>query len=95
VNLRPQQLLWAVILALGFVLSIPAVLRGGYIIHAFRPHRMASDFSDQSTAYIVGPLAFSTYRKRAFPITLSVAQSALNAFAMWWFFGTDTGFAPI
>jgi hypothetical protein len=31
VNLRPQQLLWALILALGFVLSVPAVLRGGYI----------------------------------------------------------------
>ena len=95
-NLRPQQLLWAAILALGLVLSIPAVLRGGYIGPDYYTHfaRLTEwpkifDFSTTSPPmyYLLGHWLFLlTGSSNAFPITLSIAQSALNAFAMWWFF---------
>jgi 4-amino-4-deoxy-L-arabinose transferase and related glycosyltransferases of PMT family len=94
--LRLQQLLWAVILALGFVLSVPAVLRGGYIGPDYPTHlsRLIQwpkifDFSATNPPiyYLLGhPLFLLIGSSNSFPITLSIFQVAINLIALWFFF---------
>src|SRR4029077_12743798 len=93
---RDTRVLWVFALGSSFGLSVFAVLRGGYIGPDYYTHfaRLTEwpkifDFSTTSPPmyYLLGHWLFLlTGRSNAFPITLSIAQSALNAFAMWWFF---------
>jgi 4-amino-4-deoxy-L-arabinose transferase-like glycosyltransferase len=88
--------LWVFALALSFLTSIFAAFRGGYVGPDYYTHfaRLTQwpkifDFSTTSppTYYLLGHWLFLLIgSNNGFPIALSIGQSALNAFAMWWFF---------
>src|SRR6476659_3485858 len=88
--------LWASALVVSFLLSVLAAFRGGYVGPDYNMHlsRLLDsskifDFSETSppTYYLLGhALLLVTGRNNAFPITLSIAQVAINVLAMWWFF---------
>jgi 4-amino-4-deoxy-L-arabinose transferase-like glycosyltransferase len=83
-------------LALGFVLSFLAVLRGGYIgpdypIHLSRLIQWPKVFDFSATNppiyYLLGhPLFFLIGSSNSFPITVSLLQIAINLVALWYFF---------
>ena len=88
--------LWASALVVSFLLSVLAAFRGGYVGPDYNMHlsRLLDsskifDFSETSppTYYLLGhALLLVIGRNNAFPITLSIAQVAINVLAMWWFF---------
>src|SRR5882757_2844321 len=93
---RDTRVLWVFALGSSFVLSVFAAFRGGYIGPDYYTHfaRLTEwpkifDFSTTSppTYYVLGHWLFLLIgSNNGFPIALSIAQSALNTFAMWWFF---------
>jgi 4-amino-4-deoxy-L-arabinose transferase-like glycosyltransferase len=95
-NPTDARVLWVFALTLSFVLSVFAAFRGGYIGPDYYTHfsRLTDwskifDFSTTSppTYYLLGHWLFLIVgSNNAFPITLSIAQSGLNSFTMWWFF---------
>ena len=95
-NLRDARVLWVFALGSSFVLSVLAAFRGGYIGPDYYTHfaRLTEwpkifDFSTTSppTYYLLGHCLFLIIgSNNGFPIALSIAQSALNTFAIWWFF---------
>src|SRR5438046_5158300 len=90
------RIVWALALALAFVLSIHAVLRGGYIGPDYLTHlsRLIQwpkvfDFSATNPPiyYLPGrPLFLLIGSSNAFPITLSLLQVAISLIALWCFF---------
>src|SRR6476659_5819178 len=88
--------LWASALVVSFLLSVLAAFRGGYVGPDYNMHlsRLLDsskifDFSETSppTYYLLGhALLLVIGSNNAFPITLSIAQVAINVLAMWWFF---------
>jgi 4-amino-4-deoxy-L-arabinose transferase-like glycosyltransferase len=96
VSSRETRVLWAVALGFSCALSVFAAFRGGYIGPDYFTHfvRLVTwpkifDFSTTSPPiyYLLGHWLFViTGSNNAFPITLSIAQSAINTVAMWWFF---------
>jgi len=97
VNQRAPRILWTVALAFAFVLSIRAVLRGGYIGPDYHTHlsRLVEwpkvfDFSATNPPiyYLPGRSIFLLIgSSNAYPITLSILQVAINLVALWYFFG--------
>lgn len=95
-NQREPRILWTVALAFAFVLSIRAVLRGGYIGPDYHTHlsRLIEwpkvfDFSATNPPiyYLPGrPLFLLIGSSNFYPITLSVLQVAINLVALWYFF---------
>jgi 4-amino-4-deoxy-L-arabinose transferase-like glycosyltransferase len=95
-NRRGPRILWAVALAFAFVLSIRAVLRGGYIGPDYHTHlsRLIQwpkvfDFSATNPPiyYLPGRSLFLLIgSSNSYPITLSVLQVAINLVALWYFF---------
>jgi len=95
-NPRVSRILWTVVLAFAFVLSIRAVLRGGYIGPDYHTHlsRLIEwpkvfDFSATNPPiyYLPGrPLFLLIGSSNFYPITLSVLQVAINLVALWYFF---------
>jgi len=93
---RDTRVLWVFALGSSFVLSVFAAFRGGYIGPDYYTHfdRLTKwpkifDFSTTSppTYYLLGHWLFLVIgSNNGFPIALSIAQSALNTFAIWWFF---------
>ena len=93
---RGPRILWAVALAFAFVLSIRAVLRGGYIGPDYHTHlsRLIQwpkvfDFSATNPPiyYLLGhPFFLLIGSTNYFPITLSILQVAINLVALWYFF---------
>ena len=93
---RNTRVLWVFALGFSFVLSVFAAFRGGYIGPDYYTHfdRLTKwpkifDFSTTSppTYYLLGHWLFLVIgSNNGFPIALSIAQSALNTFAIWWFF---------
>ena len=93
---RNTRVLWVFALGSAFVLSVFAAFRGGYIGPDYYTHfdRLTKwpkifDFSTTSppTYYLLGHWLFLVIgSNNGFPIALSIAQSALNTFAIWWFF---------
>jgi 4-amino-4-deoxy-L-arabinose transferase-like glycosyltransferase len=93
---RDTRVLWVFAVGSSFVLSVFAAFRGGYIGPDYYTHfaRLTEwpkifDFSTTSppTYYLLGHWLFLVIgSNNGFPIALSIAQSALNTFAMWWFF---------
>jgi len=93
---REPRALWLFALGFSFFISVFAAFRGGYIGPDYYTHfsRLTQwpkifDFSTTSppTYYLLGHWLFLIIgSNNAFPVTLSIAQSALNTFAMWWFF---------
>ena len=93
---RNTRVLWVFALGSSFVLSVFAAFRGGYIGPDYYTHfdRLTKwpkifDFSTTSppTYYLLGHWLFLVIgSNNGFPIALSIAQSALNTFAIWWFF---------
>jgi 4-amino-4-deoxy-L-arabinose transferase-like glycosyltransferase len=93
---RPR-LLWAGAIGISLLLSIFAALRGGYIGPDYQTHfaRLTEwpkvfDFSspEPPTYYLLGHALFRLIgSSNAFPITLSIIQAAINALAIWYFFG--------
>ena len=91
-----MRVLWVFALGSSFVLSVFAAFRGGYIGPDYYTHfdRLTKwpkifDFSTTSppTYYLLGHWLFLVIgSNNGFPIALSIAQSALNTFAIWWFF---------
>jgi 4-amino-4-deoxy-L-arabinose transferase-like glycosyltransferase len=89
------RVLWACALGLSFCLSVFASFRGGYIGPDYYTHfeRLTEwpkifDFSATSppTYYLLGHGLFLLIGNgNAFPITLSIAQAAINTLALWWF----------
>jgi 4-amino-4-deoxy-L-arabinose transferase-like glycosyltransferase len=96
VNMRRLRLLWTVMLALGFILSVTAVLHGGYIgpdypMHLSRLIEWPKVFDFSATNppiyYLPGrPLFLLIGSSNFYPITLSVLQVAINLVALWYFF---------
>ena len=96
-NQRAPRILWTVALAFAFVLSIRAVLRGGYIGPDYHTHlsRLIEwpkvfDFSATNPPiyYLPGRSIFLLIgSSNAYPITLSILQVAINLVALWYFFG--------
>ena len=96
-NPRGPRILWALALAFAFVLSIRAVLRGGYIGPDYHTHlsRLIQwpkffDFSATNPPiyYLLGhPFFLLIGSSNYFPITLSILQVAINLVALWFFFG--------
>jgi len=90
------RVLWACALGISFALSVFASFRGGYIGPDYYTHfaRLTKwpqifDFSATSppTYYLIGHGFFLLIgSNNTFPITLSIAQAAINTLAMWWFF---------
>jgi len=90
------RVLWVSALAMSFILSVFASFRGGYIGPDYYPHfeRLTKwpkifDFSATSPPiyYLLGHGLFLIVgRNNAFPITLSIAQAAINILALYWFF---------
>lgn len=88
--------LWAAAFAFAFVLSIRAVLRGGYVGPDYHTHlsqliewSKVFDFSATNPPiyYLPGrPLFLLIGSSNAYPITLSVLQVAINLVALWYFF---------
>lgn len=95
--LRWPRVLCAVALAFALVLSIRAVLRGGYIGPDYHTHlsRLIEwpkvfDFSATNPPiyYLPGRSLFLLIgSSNAYPITLSILQVAINLVALWYFFG--------
>ena len=95
-NQRAPRILWTVALAFAFVLSIRAVLRGGYIGPDYHTHlsRLIEwpkvfDFSATNPPiyYLPGRSIFLLIgSSNAYPITLSILQVAINLVALWYFF---------
>src|SRR5262249_26095186 len=95
-NCCDTRVLWLLPLGLSFVFSVLAAFRGGYIGPDYYTHfdRLTDwskifDFSTTSppTYYLLGHWLFRVIgRNNAFPVALSIAQSALNTLAMWCFF---------
>jgi 4-amino-4-deoxy-L-arabinose transferase-like glycosyltransferase len=95
-NQRWPRVLWAFALALGFVLSVRAIFRGGYIGPDYPTHlsRLIEwpkifDFSATSPPvyYLMGhALFFLIGPTNSFPIALSILQVAINLVALWYFF---------
>lgn len=95
-NRLGTRVMWGFALTLSFLISVFAAFRGGYIGPDYDTHfaRLTEwhkifDFSTTSppTYYLLGHWLFLLIgSNNGFPIALSIAQSALNAFAMWWFF---------
>jgi hypothetical protein len=95
-NQRGPRSLCAVALGFAFVLSIRAVLRGGYIGPDYHTHlsRLIEwpkvfDFSASNPPiyYLPGrPLFLLIGSSNSFPITLSILQVAINLVALWYFF---------
>ena len=95
-NGRDARVLWVFALGFSFVLSVLAAFRGGYIGPDYYTHfarliewRKVFDFSTTSPPmyYLLGHWLFLVIgSNNGFPITLSIAQSALNTLAVWWFF---------
>ena len=93
---RGLRILWAVALGFAFLLSIRAVLRGGYIGPDYPTHlsRLIQwpkvfDFSATNPPiyYLLGhPLFLLIGSSNSFPITLSILQIAINLIALWYFF---------
>jgi len=93
---RDARVLWVFALGSSFVLSVLAAFRGGYIGPDYYTHfaRLTEwpeilDFSTTSppTYYVLGHWLFLVIGSNTgFPIAFSIAQAALNSFAMWWFF---------
>ena len=93
---RGPRILWAVALAFAFVLSIPAVLRGGYIGPDYDMHlsrviqwQKVFDFSAANPPIyflLARPLFLLIGSSNSFPITLSIFQVAINLVALWYFF---------
>jgi 4-amino-4-deoxy-L-arabinose transferase-like glycosyltransferase len=89
------RVLWACALGLSFTLSVFASFRGGYIGPDYYTHfeRLTEwskifDFSTTNPPiyYLLGHGLFLLIgSNNAFPITLSIAQAAINAVALWWF----------
>ena len=87
--------LWYIALAVSFLLSIWAAVRGGYIGPDYDKHfaRLIDssklfDFSASNPPiyYVVGHLLFRIIGPtNAFPITLSIVQAAANSVALWFF----------
>ena len=90
------QVMWVFALTVSFLISALAAFRGGYIGPDYYTHfaRLTQwpkifDFSTTSppTYYLLGHWLFLLIgSNNCFPIALSITQSALNMFAMWWFF---------
>ena len=102
-KLSPTRVLWVYALAISSILAILAAFRGGYVGPDYDMHlaRLIAwpkifDFSATSPPvyYLLGHGLFRLIgSKNAFPITLSIIQTAINALAMWWFFlYTETRF---
>jgi hypothetical protein len=95
---RGPRIVWALALAFAFVLSIRAVLRGGYIGPDYHTHlsRLIQwpkvfDFSATNPPiyYLLGhPFFLLIGSSNYFPITLSILQVAINLVALWLFFVT-------
>ncbi len=93
---RGPRIVWALALALAFVLSIHAVLRGGYIgpdypMHLSRLIQWPKVFDFSATNppiyYVLGHLLFLLIgSSNCFSITLSILQIAINLVALWYFF---------
>jgi 4-amino-4-deoxy-L-arabinose transferase-like glycosyltransferase len=91
-----RRILWAIALAVAFVLSILAVVRGGYIgpdypMHLSRLIQWPKIFDFAATNppiyYLLGhPLFLLVGPTNSFPITLSILQVAINLVALWYFF---------
>jgi 4-amino-4-deoxy-L-arabinose transferase-like glycosyltransferase len=96
VNRRGLRILWSIALALAFVLSIRAVVRGAYIgpdypMHLSRLIQWPKVFDFSATNppiyYLLGhPLFLLIGSSNSFPITLSILQVAINLVALWYFF---------
>jgi len=95
-NQRWPRVLWAFVLALAFVLSVRAALRGGYIGPDYPTHlsRLIEwpkvfDFSATNPPlyYLLGHALFLLIGPtNSFPITLSILQVAINLATLWYFF---------
>jgi 4-amino-4-deoxy-L-arabinose transferase-like glycosyltransferase len=93
---RGPRILWGVALAFAFVLSIHAVLLGGYIgpdyyTHLSRLIQWPKVFDFAATNpplyYLIGhPFFLLIGSSNLFPITLSLVQVAINLVALWYFF---------
>jgi len=91
-----MKVIWLCGLALSCIVTILAVLRGGYIGNDYDAHidrlRNASrifDFTvvDPPIYYGIGNSFFFVIgNNNVFPITLSIVQVLVNALALWWFF---------
>jgi len=96
VKLRWPGFVWEFALAGAFILSILAVVRGGYVGPDYPMHfsRLIEwpkvfDFSATSPPlyYLLGHGLFVLIGpKNAFPVTLSTLQMAINLAALWYFF---------
>jgi len=95
-NSPRARIVWAVALTFALVLSIRAVLRGGYIGPDYPTHlsRLIEwpkvfDFAATNPPiyYLLGhPLFLLIGLSNSFPITLSILQVAINLVALWYFF---------
>jgi hypothetical protein len=96
VSPRGARILWFSGLGLALIISIRAVLRGGYIGPDYFTHlsRLIQwpkvfDFSTTNPPiyYVLGhPLFLVIGSSNSFPITLSILQVAINLVALWYFF---------
>lgn len=87
---------WACALAVSFIISVYAALRGGYIGPDYNTHlarvldwTRLFDFSmgDPPLYILIGHGIFRLIGKNnGFPVTLGILQAAINTLAMWWFF---------
>jgi len=94
--LRGPRILWTIALGFALILSIHAVLRGGYIgpdypMHLSRliqwPKVFDFSASNPPIYYLLGhPLFLLIGSSNSFPITLSILQVAINLVALWYFF---------
>ena len=92
---RPR-VLWAAALAISFVISVFAAIRGGYVgpdynmhlAHMLDPERLF-DFAmaDPPLNILLAHGVFRLIgRNNAFPLTLSIIQITINTLALWYFF---------
>jgi 4-amino-4-deoxy-L-arabinose transferase-like glycosyltransferase len=96
VSLRGARIVWVSGLGLAFIVSIRAVLRGGYIgpDYPMQLSRLIQwpkvfDFSASNPPiyYLLGhPLFLLIGSSNSFPITLSILQVTVNLVALWYFF---------
>lgn len=95
-SLRGARIVWVSGLGLAFIVSIRAVLRGGYIgpDYPMQLSRLIQwpkvfDFSASNPPiyYLLGhPLFLLIGSSNSFPITLSILQVTVNLVALWYFF---------
>jgi 4-amino-4-deoxy-L-arabinose transferase-like glycosyltransferase len=96
VSPRGARIVWVSGLGLAFIVSIRAVLRGGYIgpDYPMQLSRLIQwpkvfDFSASNPPiyYLLGhPLFLLIGSSNSFPITLSILQVTVNLVALWYFF---------